>query len=321
MQQFDLNLLRIALAIYDEGSVSAAAKALGLSQPAASAALARLRARVGDPLFVKTSHGMAPTPRATILVPTARDILNRVNRELLAQAAFDPATTRERFTFAMSDIGEMVFLPRLLEFLGKHAPHAQVRSVSATPLHVEEGLQNGEIDLAVGYFPDLKQSGFFQQRLYSHYFVCLLRADHPLRGKKLTLAQFLKLDHAVVRAEGRSQEILERFLAAKRIKRKIALLTPHFMSIPMVIARSDLVVTVPHALGLYVASTGAGAAVRVVEPPLALPSIELKQHWHRKFHKDAKVTWLRKVVAELFNDRTDEWRPATRVDAPLQARR
>lgn len=321
MQEFDLNLLRIALAIYDEGSVSAAAKSLGLSQPAASAALARLRARVGDPLFVKTSHGMAPTPRAMTLVPTARDIMNRVNRDLLAHAVFDPATTRERFTFAMSDIGEMVFLPRLLEFFGKAAPNAQVRSVSATPARVEEGLENGEIDLAIGYFPDLKKSGYFQQRLYSHYFVCLLRTDHPLQGKKLTLAQFLKLDHAVVRAEGRSQEILERFLARKRIKRQIALLTPHFMSIPMIIARSDLVVTVPHALGLYVASTGAGASVRVVEPPLALPSIELKQHWHRKFNKDAKVTWLRQVVSELFNDSTDEWRPEPRAELAVQRRR
>ena len=305
MHEFDLNLLRIALAIYAEGSVSGAARALGMSQPAASAALARLRARIGDPLFVKTALGMEPTPRATTLAATARDILKRVNRELLAPSSFEPAVTRERLTFALSDIGEMVFLPRLLEYLGKHAPHAQVRSLSATPAQVERGLENGDIDLAVGYFPDLAKSSFFQQRLFTHHFVCLLRAGHPLRGNKLSLRQFLGLSHAVVQAAGRSQEILERYLDKKRIKRKIALLTPHFMSIPMIIARSDLLVTVPHALGLYFAASGSG--LKMVEPPLRLPGIEVKQHWHRKFHHDAKVVWLRKLVADLFNDRTDEW--------------
>ena len=306
MRDFDLNLLRVALAIHDEGSVSAAAKTLGISQPAASAALARLRAWIGDPLFVKTSRGMEATPRAAVLVPTAREILNRVQRDLLTQTAFDPATTQERFTIAMSDIGEMVFLPRLLEQFAREAPNAKVRSVSAPPSGIERGLEAGEIDLAVGYFPDLKKSSFFQQRLFTHHFVCLLRAEHPLRGRKLTLAQFLQLDHAVVRAEGRSQEILERFLEKQRIRRKIALLTPHFMSIPMVIARSDLVVTVPHALGRYFVNSGVG--VKAVEPPLKLPGIEVKQHWHRKFNNDAKVTWLRKLLAELFNDRTDEWK-------------
>ncbi|MCX7175353.1 MAG: LysR family transcriptional regulator [Proteobacteria bacterium] len=306
MHEFDLNLLRVVLAIYDEGSVSNAGKVLGMSQPAASAALSRLRARIGDPLFVKTSRGMEPTPRAAALVPIAREILERVSHELLTSAAFDSATTRTRFTFAMSDIGEMVFLPRLLEYLSKHAPNAQIRSVSTTPRQVETSLETGDVDLAIGYFPDLKKNSFFQQRLFSHYFVCLLRVGHPLRGKKLTLKQFLALNHAVVRAEGRSQEILERFFEKKSIQRKIALLTPHFMSIPMIIARSDLVVTVPHALGRYFETSGAG--VRVVEPPMRLPSIEVKQHWHRKFHRDAKVAWLRKVVSELFNDKTDEWK-------------
>src|SRR5487761_2255717 len=109
MAQFDLNLLRVALAVSDAGSVSVAAKNLGISQPAASSALARLRFAVGDPLFVKTFRGMEPTPRAIELVATARELLTRVNRDLLSTLSFDPATTRETFTFAMSDIGEMVF--------------------------------------------------------------------------------------------------------------------------------------------------------------------------------------------------------------------
>lgn len=305
MAQFDLNLLRVALAVSDAGSVSVAAKNLGISQPAASSALVRLRFAVGDPLFVKTFRGMEPTPRAIELVATARELLTRVNRELLSTLSFDPATTRETFTFAMSDIGEMVFLPKLLDYLGKNAPQATVRSVSTSPEQVERGLEDGDIDLTIGYFPDLKKNNYFQQRLFTHYFVCLLRADHPIKGAKLTLAQFLELNHAVVLAAGRSQEIFERFLEKKRIRRKIRLWTPHFMSIPMIIARSDLVVTVPHALGVYFARSGAN--IKVVKPPLKIPNIELKQHWHRKYHKDPKVVWLREVVSQLFNDAVDEW--------------
>lgn len=305
MAHFDLNLLRVAVAISDAGSVSAAANSLGISQPAASSALARLRLMVGDPLFVKTSRGMEPTPRAIDFVPIARDLLNRVNRDLLSKLAFDPATTRETFTIAMSDIGEMVFLPKLMDYLGKHAPEALVRSVSTSPAQLESGLENGSIDLSIGHFPDLKKNNYFQQRLFTHHFVCLLRADHPIKAKKLSMAQFLELNHAVVLAEGRSQEIFENFLEKKRIQRKIALRTPHFMSIPMIIAQSDLLVTVPHALGVYF--TRPGSNIKLIEAPFVIPSIELKQHWHRKFHYDPKIVWLRGVVASLFNDATDEW--------------
>ncbi|MBE0615755.1 MAG: LysR family transcriptional regulator [Burkholderiales bacterium] len=306
MAHLDLNLLRVVVAVADTNSVSAAARNLGISQPAASSALARLRFAVGDPLFVKTIRGMEPTPRAIEFVATARELLNRVNRDLLSKLSFDPATTRETFTFAMSDIGEMVFLPKLLDYFQTNAPHAFVRSVSTSPARVESGLESGEIDLAIGYFPDLKKNNYFQQRLFTHYFVCLLRADHPIKGPKLSLAQFLELNHAVVLAEGRSQEIFERFLEKKRIRRKIGLWTQHFMSIPTVIARSDLVVTVPHALGMYFARSGAN--IKMVKPPFKIPNIELKQHWHRKYHNDPKIIWLREVVANHFNDAVDEWK-------------
>ena len=306
MAQFDLNLLRVVVAVSDANSVSVAARNLGISQPAVSSALARLRLAVGDPLFVKTMRGMEPTPRAIEFVATARELLNRVSRDLLSKLSFDPATTSETFTFAMSDIGEMVFLPKLLDYFETHAPRAIVRSVSTTPAQVESGLESGEIDLAVGYFPDLKKNNYFQQRLFTHYFVCLLRADHPIKGPKLSLAQFLELNHAVVLAEGRSQEIFERFLEKKRIRRKIKLRTQHFMSIPTVIARSDLVVTVPHALGMYFARSGAN--IKMIKPPFNVPNIELKQHWHRKFHNDPKVIWLREVMSGLFNDAADEWK-------------
>jgi len=186
-RQFDLNLLRVLVAIHDEGSVSAAALSLGISQPAVSSALARLRPAIGDALFVKTSRGMDPTPRARSLVVAARDILGRVGSAILEHSAFDPLTYQQTFTFAMSDIGEMVFLPKLVEYLQDHAPNAAVRSTTLPPEQVEQGLENGTIDLAIGYFPDLKRSSFYQQRLFTHHFTCLLRSGHPIRSRQISL--------------------------------------------------------------------------------------------------------------------------------------
>jgi DNA-binding transcriptional LysR family regulator len=305
MKDFDLNLLRVAVALYDAGSVSRAAQVLGMSQPAMSAALTRLRQAFGEPLFVRTARGMSPTPRAHALAAGAREVLARVADQVLSAASFEPTTTTATFTFALSDVGEMVFLPKILESLQRDAPQAVVRSVSLPPARLEQAMESGEVDLAVGYFPDLKSSAFFQQRLFTHRFACLLRADHRIRGRKLTLEQFLALGHAVVRAEGRSQEILEKYLERKKIERRIVLLTPHFMSIPTIIGKTDLVVTLPHAIGLYFSQ--AGANIKVMEPPLAIPSIQLRQHWHRNAHHEAKSKWLRALVCELFNDASDEW--------------
>ncbi len=306
LKDFDLNLLRVLVAIHDEGSVSAAALALRISQPAVSSALARLRLAIGDALFVRTARGMDPTPRASALVVAARDVLGRVGSAILENSAFEPLTYRETFTFAMSDIGEMVFLPKLVEYLQQHAPNAAVRSTTLPPEQTDQGLENGAVDLAIGYFPDLKRSNFYQQRLFTHHFTCLLRGDHPIRGNQVTLKQFFNLGHVVVKAEGRSQEIFERHLEKMRIKRRIVLHTPHFLSLPMIIARTDLIATVPHALGLYLQRSQMG--VRVAQPPFDIPPVLVKQHWHRKFHQNPKIRWLRGVVSELFNDEHDEWR-------------
>ena len=140
----------------------------------------------------------------------------------------------------------------------------------------------------------------------THHFVCLLRADPPIKARTLSLKQFLSLEHAVVYGTGRSFEIFERFLQQKKITRRVVLQTPHFMSVPTIVAQSDLIVTVPHAVGSFV--TSAQMNIRLAQPPLRVPPIDLKQHWHRKFHDDAKVKWLRGLVATLFTDESDEWR-------------
>ena len=301
---FDLNLLAVAIALYDCGSVTRAAEWLSMSQSSVSMALSRLRTAVGDPLFVRGPTGMTPTPRAIRLVASARPLLTQVQAGL-REEDFEPEATRTTFTFAMSDIGEMVFLPPLLARVQRLAPNASLRTVALKPRELEHALEQGEVDLAIGYFPDLHGKTFMQQRLFSHHFCCLVSADHPVLARSLTRETFLELEHAVVYPEGRSQEIFERFLARHRISRKVVLVTPHFMSLPMIIARSRLVATVPHAIGVFFTRWSVG--IRVVPPPFKVPPIVLKQHWHQRFRDDRRHRWLRAQVADLFNDKSDEW--------------
>ena len=306
MNKVDLNLLPIAVALYDEQNVGRAAKRLGMSQPAVSMALRKLRAVFNDELFVRAPNGIAPTPRAHTLVAAARPLVAKLHEGLLAEDRFDAEVSTRPFTFALSDVGEMVFLPKLLERLRSHAPNAAIRSVSTSPEELAEGLESGDVDLAIGYFPDLRHHSFFQQRLFTHHFACLLRAGHPMRQQRLSLDAFLAAEHAVVHAGGRSQEIFERFLERKRLRRRVVLLTPHFLSLPMIIARSDLITTVPHALALYFVRLSKELAI--AQPPFAIAGFDLKQHWHRKYQHDARSRWLRQQVAELFNDENDEWK-------------
>jgi DNA-binding transcriptional LysR family regulator len=306
MRSIDLNLLPVLVTIYDQGSVTAAAQELGMSQSTISAALARLREKYGDPLFYRGGHGMQPTPRMQAMIESLREALSRLEHTLLTEPAFDPQTTEHTFTLAMTDLGEMVFMPKILSRIRELAPRAAVRSVAASAAQIERGLESGEIDLAVGYFPDLTEKAFQERHLFFHHFVCLLRANHPITAQTLSMEQFLSLEHAVVYGAGRTYEIFERFLRSKKVHRRVALETPHFMSIPFIISQTDLVVTVPHAVGVFVQRVHMN--IRAVRPPMRTPKIDLKLHWHRNFQRETKNKWLRELVASLFTDELDEWR-------------
>jgi DNA-binding transcriptional LysR family regulator len=302
--RLDLHLLRVVVALMDAGTVSRAATRLGTSQPTVSGALAKLRAHFDDPLFVRSRTGMAPTPRGAEVVAVARDILCQIDERLQPRVRFDPSQAHKPFTFALSDVGEIVFLPKLARALEQQSPETAVRSVTLRPQALARALEEGDVDLAIGYFPDLKKDDFYQQRLFTHHFVCLVRADHPI-GPSLTVEEFLSLRHAVVLSEGRSQEILESFLEEHALRRRVAIYTPHFLSIPKLIAMSDMIVTVPHAMGIEYGK--APYKLRVLQTPFPSPRIALRQHWHTKFHKDARSIWLRDIVGRLFNATTDEW--------------
>lgn len=306
MNRFDFNLFTVLAALHETGSVSAASRRLGRTQPAVSMALTRLRQHFGDPLYVRAAgQGMVATPLGRRLGEQAQAIVGLAEGSFRGERAFDPATAEDEFVLALSDVGELVFLPPIVEAMAALAPRVAVRSVTLPPAETERGLESGGIDLAIGHFPDLK-TGHFQQRLFTHHFVCIARAGHPRCGPPFTLEQFLDCGHAVVQSSSRSQELFERYLSRRKLTRRVLLRTPHFTSLPFVIARSDLIATVPHALGI--AFTQGMPILQMMKPPFDLPGFDLRQYWHRRFHKNSRSQWLRRFVAGLFNDLADEWR-------------
>lgn len=294
----DLNVLVVFAAMLQHQSVTRAGQALNLSQPAMSAALAKMRVQLGDPLFVRTGHGMRPTPRALQLAEPVHKLLDIVRLDVLQQPPFDPSTARRVFTIITPDIGETVFLPKMLAYAQQHAPHIAIRSMAISSEGAGEALEVGKADLAIGYFPDLAKAGFFQQRLFKNSFVSIVRANHPRIRDELTMEMFLAEAHAIVRPAGRTH-LFERFLDAKHIKLDVRVELSHFASLLTIISSSDLVATVPRDIGHVFATL---AKIRLVDPPLQPPSFHLMQHWHSIVNADPANIWLRHMVKSLFND-------------------
>jgi DNA-binding transcriptional LysR family regulator len=296
-RNFDLNLLLVLDAVLREGTLSNAAKALNLSQPTISNSLARLREIFQDELLVRCGNGMQPTPRALALKEPIQRVLGMVKGEILDTGKFDPAMETRPYTITTSDIGETLLLPRVVSKLAQAAPRIDLRSVVVAPRHLEEAMEAGEIDLAVGYFPDLARSTTMQQTLFTHGFACLARSGHPLIENGLTLETFLEAHHVVVAAAGRSQELFEYALAKRGLERRCVLRIPHFMSVPFVVASTDLIVTVPEAVAAFFSGL---VNLQVLDPPIDVPEFAVRQFWHRRFHRDARVIWLRSIMSEFY---------------------
>jgi len=291
----DLNLLVVFDAIVKDRNVTMAARRVGLSQPAMSSALNRLRRIFNDPLFVRTSDGMMPTPYAQQLAPPIQRACELIENLGDIDSVFDPTSATDTFRFYMTDIGETIFLPRLLGALAERAPQVKVKVLPIPEYGEQAAMAAGDVDLAVGFFPDLK-SGFFQQRLYVDEFVCLVRADHPLAKGSTTVKQFAAMRHAVVASAGTGHEAaVSRAVARHHLQ--VALRIPHFMAVPAIVSQTDYVVTVPSR---FARALEGFPGIRAVPPPPTIPSFEIKQHWHERFHRDPANRWMRALVAELF---------------------
>ncbi|SEI21061.1 LysR family transcriptional regulator [Tardiphaga sp. OK245] len=299
IRRLDLNLLLLLDGLFKEQNLSAVARQLGMSQPMASAGLRKLREFFGDQLFLSTGRGMRPTPFAESIAGPVRTVLSTVDHHILRKPHFSPAESDRVFTITTTDIGVLIFIPPILQRIRAVAPNVSLRCVATSHEHLEDALERGEIDLAIGYFPDLIGPNIVTEDLFDHPFTCIARRDHPAIGDNLSLDQFLAADHIVVSQQGRSQEIFERRIRELKLQRRVVLHLPHFMSVPQLVATSDMIATVPFSLGAWYANAG----LKLMPPPVSIPLIELKQHWHRRMDNEPAVRWLQSIVAEELRDR------------------
>ncbi len=297
VQDIDLNLLRAFDAVLQERSVTLAAARLGLTQPAVSNALARLRALFNDPLFVRTPAGMDATPFARELGEPVRQALALLESALAHGPGFDPATSTRAFRFYMSDLGQIEFLPPLIERVQKVAPGVRLEAVALDVEDIADALAAGALDLAVGFLPGLG-SPVRRRQLFRDPYVCLMRADHPAIGKTLTRKKFLAASHALVSYRG-GHRVIEEALERAGLARRIALRVPHFTVVPMVLERTDLVLVLPARVARVFERRG---KLKTLPLPVPIPPADVGVHWHTRFDADPGNRWLREQLLELFTD-------------------
>jgi DNA-binding transcriptional LysR family regulator len=293
-----LNQLRLVDALARSGNLGEAAEEIGLTQSAASHALARLREELQDPVFMRTSEGMRPTPYGVRLAASVRDALHSLRAGLDRHPEFVPGTSRRTFNVIMSDVSQMLYLPRLLARLSAEAPGVslRVRAVPSKAPHLI--LESGEVDLAVGAFTRFI-AGCRQKRLYRERYVCVVRRDHPQFEHGMTAEAFCSVPQVVVDPRGYVHEQLDRWLAQQKVPRTAKLYVPYFLSLPLVIARSDLLVV----MASRVAKTYAEVLpLKIMPPPTKLPAYDTRLFWHERFHRDSANRWLRGLYLDLFSD-------------------
>jgi len=295
VQSLDLNLLRVFDAVLRDRSVTAAARHLGLTQPAVSNALARLRASFEDDLFVRTPSGMDATPFARELAEPVRQALALLESALAHGPGFDPASSTRVFRFYMSDLGQIEFLPPLVERVNREAPGVRLEAVALEVEDIADALGAGALDLAIGFLPALGPP-VKRRALFRDHYLCLMRDDHPIRS--LTKKSFLNASHALVTYRG-GHRVIEEALERAGLARRIALRVPHFTVVPMVLERTDLVLTLPARVARVFESRG---RLKALPPPVPIPPAEVALHWHERFEPDPGNRWLREVMTALYSD-------------------
>ena len=296
MDNMDLKLLKVFDAIHRCASLSKAADRLGLSQPAVSQALARLREHFDDPLFVRTPQGMEPTQHALGMLHSVAQAIEALESTLAYRSSFDPARSRRRFRICMTDVGQIVLLPQLLLRLREQAPSVEVETLNISD-QTSSMLEAGEIQLAVGYMPQIDER-FYQRALFDERFVCLARSDHPRIRERLRLQDYEAEEHVLVTTSGTGHLIVDQTVERLKISRRIAVRIPNFLGLATIIGNTDLLCTLPRRAGLIMARRG---EVTVWVPPFELPNYTVRQHWHERQQHDPGCQWLRAVIASLFN--------------------
>lgn len=295
ISRFDLNLLLAFEALNEARSVSGAAQRLGVRQPTVSAALARMRAQLGDELFVRAAGAMQPTPKALRIAPGVAAALAQLRATLSEAAPFEPQAARRRFTLASTDYATLVLLPRIVEALGREAPSVDLRVFGYDKDDVPGLIDRGLIDLALGVFPDPPERAV-RQPLYAERFLGLARAGHPiLADGPVTLERYVAADHALVTLRRDATGAIDRALRQRGLTRRVRLTLPHMLALPAVLARSDLIAAAPEKATALFRREG----LETFEIPLNLPEWRLEMLWNATARSDQASAWFRAKVATV----------------------
>jgi DNA-binding transcriptional LysR family regulator len=308
MQSSDLALLATLDALLQEGSVTKAARRVGLSTPAMSHALARIRERVGDPLLVRAGREMVLTPRAEAMRPKVRSAITQAAQALEPEAPFAPATLERGFVVIASDYVVTVLGVELDALLGREAPRIALRFVVNTPSDPTV-LREGSADLAVGIYgelpPELKTKVLLTDR-----FVCVVRKDHPAVKKRLTLDEFVAMSHVQIAPRGRAGGYVDGVLAERGLSRRVVRAVPFFLAALRLTAKTDYVLTVSERVAK---ATAEDFGLRILEPPLELSPYALKQVWHPRWDGDAGHRFLRESLARAAQTAAGDVHPGART--------
>ncbi len=292
--RYDLNLLPVFVALMEERSVTRTAKRLGMTQPALSNALARLRTTMQDQLFVRARYGMEPTPIALALAPAIAEALARIDDAVLGQQDFDPATAERLMTVAPNGYAEIVLAPSIVAKLGEVAPGIQLRLTPYGNDLIETGVVSGVTAMVLGRIID-PPDNLVVQHLMDDGFACVVRANHPGIGTSLSREQFERSRHVNVLPPGRLRAGLFEALDRQGLRREVAVSVTNFLAVPEIVAVTDYCATLPRLICHRLADD---PRLRVVPAPVDLGTFPVEMAWHVRYRHDPAHRWLRSLVGD-----------------------
>jgi DNA-binding transcriptional LysR family regulator len=294
-----MNLLLVFDALLEQRSVTRAAKSLGLTQAGVSHALARLRQILGDDLFVRAKGGMQPTARALALATPLTDALSRLNLALVP-SEFDPAQSTETFRVLASDYFTTLVLPKLVNRIQHEAPFVDLRIVPNSYGEIRELIETGEIDFAAGIFKNRMKFSLGPQceslTLFEDSYVCVMRRDHPLAGKRISRTAYLAGKHILFSPTGNAEFGVERYLRPLGVQRRISLIMSHYLAAPVILRNSDLILTISGRMARFYAET---FGLLTLPLPIDLPPTPVQLTWNSRFNNYPPYTWFRSVVSDI----------------------
>jgi DNA-binding transcriptional LysR family regulator len=295
LNDLDLNLFRTFDAIYEAGNLTRAGEVVGLSQPAMSNALGRLRRALDDELFVRTPRGMVPTPVARAMIGPVRQALRLLRDSVQQREHFDPADASAAFRISMGDLTEARLLPPLLGRLDALAPRVSVSSFQVPRRDVLRELAAGSLDLAIDV-PLLSDPNVRHAPLWHDRYVCVVRDGHPVLASGLDVDAFLALRHILISSRPRGPGHVDLALDRLGLRRDVALRAQHYLMAPGIVAGTDLALTIPRGFAVEALRDH---ALRILELPFEVPPLETHLYWHASQEQDAGNVWLRALLAEV----------------------